>query len=118
MKLTTILAPDGSELYIQYDEAESEELRAVGFVEDVAERTEKFKAMLVATVRGYSETVLKSVREGMAGDLPEKVTLEFGVQLGGEAGVPFVTKGTAQANVKVSIEWKLNRDRGARHVRH
>ena len=37
------------------------------------------------------------------------MTLEFGLQLGGEAGVPFITKGTVQANVKVTVEWKLNK---------
>jgi Trypsin-co-occurring domain 1 len=36
---------------------------------------------------------------------PSKVGLEFGIGVGGEAGVPFVAKGTVQAQFKVSIEW-------------
>jgi hypothetical protein len=37
--------------------------------------------------------------------------MEFGLQAGGETGVPFVTKGTAQANVKVTIEWDFSKDK-------
>ncbi|HEY9605328.1 MAG TPA: CU044_2847 family protein [Allocoleopsis sp.] len=34
----------------------------------------------------------------------DKVTLEFGIELGGEAGVPYVTKGTAKSNLKITVE--------------
>lgn len=108
MKLTEVLAPDGSKIYIQYDEDESDDLRAVGYIDDIQERTERFKATMASTVRGYSQLVLNTVQQSMS-DLraPSKVTLEFGLQSGGETGIPFVTKGTAQANVKVTIDWDL-----------
>jgi hypothetical protein len=110
LKLAKILGPDGSTIYIQYDEGESDELRAAGFIEDIAERTEKIKEMMVSTIRGYSSIVLNAVREGMADiTAPESVTLEFGLQIGGEMGVPLITKGTAQANVKVTVTWDLNK---------
>jgi hypothetical protein len=114
MKLTEILAPDGSTIYIQYDEEESDDLRAVGNhkLTSIEERTKKFRATMTSTVRGYAETVLNTVQQGMA-DLqtPSKVILEFGLQAGGETGIPFVTKGTAQANVKVTIEWDWSKDK-------
>lgn len=112
MKLTEILAPDGSTIYIQYDEEDSDDLRAVGYLDDIKERTERFRASMTSTVRGYAATVLNTVQKGMV-DLqaPSKVTLEFGLQAGGETGVPFVTKGTAQANVKVTIEWDLSQSK-------
>ncbi|MCX7595121.1 MAG: hypothetical protein N2235_15450 [Fischerella sp.] len=35
----------------------------------------------------------------------DKVTLEeFGIELGGEAGIPYVTKGTAKSNLKITAE--------------
>jgi hypothetical protein len=37
---------------------------------------------------------------------PERVAVEFGVKLAGEAGVPMLTKASGEANFKVSIEWK------------
>jgi hypothetical protein len=111
-KLTEILGPDGEKIYIQYDDEESDELQAVGYIDDIKERTERFKTTMVSTVRGYSKIVLDTVQKSMT-DLrtPSKVTMEFGLQAGGESGIPFVTKGTAQANVKVMIEWDLSQEK-------
>jgi hypothetical protein len=36
---------------------------------------------------------------------PTEVELTFGVTLGGEAGIPFVAKGTAEANVAITLKW-------------
>ncbi len=36
---------------------------------------------------------------------PAECAIEFGISAGGEAGVPFVTKGTVGANFKVTIKW-------------
>ena len=109
-KLTEILAPDGSTIYIQYDEEDSDELRAVGFIEDLSERTARFKSIVSSTIKGYTETLLDAVKDSTANKLtPSKVTMEFGIQAGGETGVPFVTKGTTQANVKITIEWDLSK---------
>ena len=110
MKLTEILGPDGEKIYIQYDEEESDELQAVGYIDDIQKRTEKFKTAMASTVRGYSKLVLDTIQNNMADlEKPTKVTLEFGIQAGGETGVPFVTKGTAQANVKVTVEWDFTK---------
>lgn len=114
MAITKILAPNGSEIYIQYDVEESTQLRARGAnpIGDIATRTEQFKESLVTTVNGYSQILLDSVQQGVNGlTNPNKVTLEFGLQMGGEAGIPWVTKGTAQANVKVTIEWNLSNNK-------
>jgi hypothetical protein len=109
LKITKLVARDGSEIYLQYDEqAEDNDLRAVGFVDDVVERSKKFQEQLVSTIRGYSSMLLDAIRDGTAGAVgPEKVTLEFGVQVSGQAGIPLITSGTVQANVKVSIQWSL-----------
>lgn len=110
MTLTEILGPDGEKIYIQYDEEESDELQAVGYIDDIQKRTEKFKTAMASTVRGYSKLVLDTIQNNMADlEKPTKVTLEFGIQAGGETGVPFVTKGTAQANVKVTVEWDFTK---------
>ncbi|HMU47595.1 MAG TPA: CU044_2847 family protein [Chitinophagaceae bacterium] len=37
---------------------------------------------------------------------PSECSIEFGINVGGEAGIPFVTKGTVGANFKVTITWK------------
>jgi Trypsin-co-occurring domain 1 len=106
MRVTKMLAPDGSEIYIQYDETETEELAAVGAFEDLAARAKYFQEALARTIHGYTSLVLDAVRPNANEKLKvSKVTLEFGIQLGGESGVPFIAKGTAQGNVKVTIDW-------------
>jgi hypothetical protein len=34
----------------------------------------------------------------------DKVTLEFGIKVAGEAGVTYVTKDTAESNLKITVE--------------
>jgi hypothetical protein len=46
-----------------------------------------------------------SVKKATETIKPSEVKLTFGVKLGGEAGVPFVEKGTAEANVTIALTW-------------
>ena len=39
---------------------------------------------------------------------PNELTLEFGIKLGGKAGIPFVTEGSAEGTVKVTAKWSTN----------
>ncbi len=108
-QITEIKSPYGGNIYIQYEE--SDELRAVGNpIRDIKERTEQFKKALDSTVKGYSEMVLNTVKNCADTVAPSKITLQFGLQMGGSTGVPLVTQGTAQANVMVTIEWELNQE--------
>jgi NTP-dependent ternary system trypsin peptidase co-occuring protein len=109
MRITKIQAPDGSEIYIQYDERDSNEFYAVGITDDILERTRRFQESVEKIVEGYALVVLDKVQKGLEkGPKPSKVNLEFGIQAGGEAGLPFVAKGTIDANIKVSLEWQMS----------
>ncbi|MEM6838619.1 MAG: CU044_2847 family protein [Cyanobacteria bacterium P01_C01_bin.120] len=74
-----------------------------GIVEDAARRAvESFTAM-ESTIKTYTKRTLNIFTElGLAN--VDKVQLEFGVNLGGEAGVPYVTKGTAECSLKITVE--------------
>ncbi|WP_431236096.1 CU044_2847 family protein (plasmid) [Mycolicibacterium psychrotolerans] len=39
---------------------------------------------------------------------PDELELEFGVQLGGEIGIPMVSKGKADCDVSVKATWKFS----------
>ena len=41
---------------------------------------------------------------------PDSVEVTFGVSLGGEAGVPFVAKGKAEASLEITLKWGTNGD--------
>lgn len=61
-----------------------------------------FQAMQ-GTIRAYTVYTLDAFRH-MAGANVNKVTLEFGIKVAGEAGVPYITKGTAESNLKITVE--------------
>ena len=112
-KITEVIGSDGEKIYIQYDDADTDELQAVGYIDDIQERSERLQIMMISTVRNYSTLILNSVKQGMSDSAPSKVTMEFGLQAGGETRVPFVTKGSAQANVKVMIEWDFSQEKSS-----
>lgn len=53
-------------------------------------------------VAAVARTVLQVLTELKPGALE----IEFGVELGGEMGIPLVTKGEAKANFKVTLKWE------------
>lgn len=74
---------------------------------------EKLKKQLIqhaqiieSTIRAYTLIGLNAFKKRAIPNV-DKVTLEFGIELGGEAGIPYVTKGTAKSNLKVTVECSL-----------
>jgi len=86
----------------QNDQGAEEEtlLTAKGGAMDTA--IQKFKS-IEGTIRAYTTHTLNAFRDLAAANV-EKVTLEFGIKVGGEAGIPYVTKGTAESNLKITVE--------------
>jgi len=58
---------------------------------------------LEATIRTYTSRTLKAFQNVAEANI-DKVTMEFGINVGGEAGVPYVTKGTAECSLKITVE--------------
>jgi hypothetical protein len=58
---------------------------------------------LEATLRHFTRRALAPFKEIAEANV-DKVTLEFGVTLGGEMGIPFITKGSAESALKVTVE--------------
>jgi len=67
-----------------------------------AQAAQSFKA-IEGTIRTYTTYTMNAFKD-MATANVEKVTLEFGLKVGGEAGVPYVTKGTAESNLKITVQ--------------
>ncbi|MFM7221510.1 MAG: CU044_2847 family protein [Nodosilinea sp.] len=65
-----------------------------------------FKA-LEGTIRTYTNCTMNAFKD-LASANVDKVVLEFGLQVGGEAGVPYVTKGTASSNLRITVECSFN----------
>ena len=55
------------------------------------------------TIRAYTNYSLNAFRNIASANI-NKVTLEFGIKVGGKAGIPYVTEGSAESNLKITVE--------------
>jgi hypothetical protein len=52
------------------------------------------------------KALFAKLNTALSGAKPEEITVEFGITIGGETGIPFVAKGKAEAAFTVSATWK------------
>ena len=65
---------------------------------------------LQSTIFTYTSYTLAAFKKVAVANI-KTVTLEFGVEVGGEAGIPYVTKGTAKSNLKIQVECSFADDK-------
>ena len=58
------------------------------------------------TVRGYVVCALSAFKDFKFTDV-EEVTLKFGMKVGGKAGIPYITEGTAESNLEIQVKCKF-----------
>jgi hypothetical protein len=68
-------------------------------VKDVIRDFSEVKGLIVA----FSNDMMSALAEI---PLPSKATIEFGIKFGGEGGLPMISKVSAEAGIKVSVEWQ------------
>lgn len=67
-------------------------------------------AAKIKDLRGTIAEVCNTVRNAFAEAVaPDELTVKFGIKLGGELGVPFVSRGTGEASIVVEATWKNER---------
>jgi hypothetical protein len=107
-QLTQIQIDENTSIYIEStDDVEipSETLRTGGRAAKAA-RTEQILQNFQAiedTIRTYTTYTLNAFRNLAIANI-EEVTLQFGVEIGGEAGIPYITKGTAKSNLNITVK--------------
>lgn len=55
------------------------------------------------TITQYTRYVLNAFQELGNGNV-DKVNLEFGLKIAGSAGIPYITEGSAEANLQITVE--------------
>lgn len=55
------------------------------------------------TITQYTRYVLNAFKELGSGNI-DKVNLVFGLKIAGSSGVPYITEGSAEANLQISVE--------------
>lgn len=110
-KLTPVELDDGTMIYVEATEnidrpdtemtrsSKEQTLTAKG--PGLQSAIQQFKS-IEGTIRAYSQHTLNAFKDLAVANV-DKVTLEFGVKIGGEVGIPYVTKGTAESNLKITV---------------
>lgn len=60
-----------------------------------------------AAVAEVCKSIQEEVHTALEGAAPNELTLEFGIKLTGESGVPMLTKVSAEGTLKVTAKWSL-----------
>jgi hypothetical protein len=109
-QLTPITLDDGTIIYIEAaDRPELTDLEAVsGEIQRTAKgastnRLNQNFETIKGTITSYTRYTLNAFRELGSANV-DKVTLEFGLMVAGRAGVPYITEGTAECNLKITVE--------------
>jgi len=58
---------------------------------------------LKKTIQGYTKQVIQSFRELALAEVTE-VNLEFGVNIGAGAGIPYIASGSTDCNITISVK--------------
>jgi len=87
-----------------------------GVTEAVAQQAVQAFQNLETTLKAYTRGTLNAFKELGEANV-NKVKLEFGVNVGGEAGVPYVTKGTADCSLKITVECSFPKETKSEEVK-
>jgi hypothetical protein len=70
-----------------------------GWQEDTAVRMRQARDM----IRGYTLYALSAFKNFGAAEI-EEVNLKFGLKIGAKAGIPYITEGTTESNLEISVK--------------
>ncbi|MFE4106606.1 CU044_2847 family protein [Almyronema epifaneia] len=109
-QLVPITLEDGTIIFMEATEDVAPPFEAIAQPEGatrvekgINERMAKNFQAIRGTIRAYTVHTLDAFQNLSQANV-DKVTLEFGVKVAGEAGVPYVTQGTAECNLKITVE--------------
>lgn len=57
-------------------------------------------------IRTYAMNALDAFKDFSPAEITE-ITLRFGVKIGGKAGIPYITEGSAESNLEIEVKCKL-----------
>lgn len=109
--LTPIQLDDGTVIYIEATEEinapvvdqESGKLISKGGQNNAQSQIDHNFQAIEGTIRAYTSYTLNAFKQVAIANV-DKVTLKFGIKVAGEAGIPYITKGTAESNLEVTVE--------------
>ena len=85
------------------EEEESRVTRGLPSANDTQMQAIQSFQAIEGTIRAYTTYTLNAFKSLAVANI-DKVTLKFGIEIGGEAGIPYITKGTAKSNLNIEVE--------------
>ncbi len=92
-----------SQLATDSDEEETPVTRGGGYIDSTQKQAIQSFQAIETTIRAYTSYTLNAFKNLAVANI-DKVTLKFGIEIGGEAGIPYITKGTAKSNLNIEVE--------------
>lgn len=86
----------------EVEENEESDRESYGLTEDIQAQLQNIHG----TIRAYTWYVIGAFKN-LSGAEVEEITLKFGMKIGGKAGLPIFTEGTAESNFEVSVKCKF-----------
>lgn len=126
-KLVPVQLEDGSVLYVEAqddtettpivstDPSDSGEQRrggAKGIGIPARVNPAQSMQMVQSTIRTYTVYCLNAFKDISLANVDE-VTLEFGVNLSADAGIPYIASGKAQSNLKITVKCSFDKPESA-----
>lgn len=117
-KLQEIRLDDGTVIYVEatedlakpetsnggdYGEGDQVRRGKGGLTSSAASQVAQSFQAIENTIKTYTKSTLNAFRDAAMADV-KKVTIEFGVNVSGMGGVPYIASGTAGCNIKVTVE--------------
>lgn len=111
MKAIKVETDAGQVIYIEiFDEITPTAGGAAGGTiaggDKMGERLEKLKEVGTA-IADVCRTLQDQIQSALDKSKPSELTLEFGVKLAGEMGIPLVTKGSSEGTFQVTAKWNF-----------
>ena len=106
-----VVVGDHGTIYVEVAPAVKEGWQEAGRLTEMGEKLTLEFDKVMGTVRsaalGFRDGLSKLEKKAR----PDEATLEFGLTVGGEAGVAVAAKATGEAAFKVSLTWKNSEDK-------
>lgn len=76
-----------------------------GVLDEAAQKVQDF----TGTLRNLAAYTVDAFKEAGGANV-EKVTLEFGIKVAGEMGIPYITKGSGEGGIKITVQCAFPKD--------
>lgn len=110
--LAPITLDDGTVIMMEISEINQSEIpsteqRGRTTRDGMSSTVQRFQAMQ-GTIKAFAVYTLNSFKQISEANV-DKVTLKFGINVGGEAGIPYITQGKVGSNLEITVECSFNK---------